>query len=266
MALILGKKTFGRLETLQYANNKFKWGNAIIGISCFYGFWAWVLARLTRRNCIYYTIDFYSPEIARNLWDKVFIWAAMQMDKFLINHCDSVWDISTRINKGRLEFGDYINPYLKVVPLSYPPSYFRFHNGDAKKIAFVGIAPYGLELLDNFVWLKGLPITELLYELSHCGIGVSLWKDKGNNYYGDPGKTKLYSACGLPVIMTDNSPYAEIIKETQAGLVVPYEKEAVREAIKEIQGHYAFYKNNVSETWEYINAEIVFRNIRVLGK
>jgi len=267
-AIILGKKIVSRKETLGYAAEKFNWRNVIIGISCFFGFWAWVLARLISRKCIYYCIDFYSPVIPINktLKNRVFCWAAMQMDKFLIRVCDEVWDISERINEGRQQFGNYF-AHSTIVPLSYPPSYFRFHYGKKERIVFVGLDPYGLELLPfadiEFIWLgkdKLLPLPDLLFELSCAGIGISLWQEKGNNYYGDPGKTKLYSACGLPVIMTNNTPYAKIIKETEAGIVIDYDKEQVKWAIKMILENYDFYKNNVKKTWEYINSDEVFKN------
>jgi len=269
--IILGKKIVGRKETLEYVAQKYNWRNCIIGISCFFGFWAWIWGRLTGKKVIYYCIDFYSPKIAVNKFDALFIWLAMQMDKFLIRHCDEIWDISTRINRGRFEFGGYM-VHSKVIPLSYPPSYFKFNNKPVYKntIVFVGLDPYGLELLPkniDFVWLgkdKLLPLDELLDKLSNCGIGISLWKDKGNNYYGDPGKTKLYSACGLPVIMTGNTPYAMIIQETQAGLIIEYSEIDLENAIQEILHNYNFYKNNVRKTWKYINADEVFRNRNLL--
>ena len=264
MAIILGKKIYGRLETLEYANKKFQWSDMyFIGISCFYGFWAWLLARLTHRKCIYYCIDFYSPEIADNLWDSIFIWSAMKMDKFLCKHCDKVWDISKNINKGREVFENTIC-LSDIVPLSYPSSYFRYIHGDKNKIVFVGIEPYGLELLDNYVWLRGLPLDKLLDELSKSGIGIALWKRNGNNYYGDPGKTKLYSACGLPVITTPNTEYAKIIEKTNAGIVVEYDRKQVAKAIRKIIKNYSYYKRNVKKTWKYIDAKRIFGNKKLL--
>jgi len=155
------------------------------------------------------------------------------------------------------------------VPLSYPPSYFRFGGiYYPNKLVFVGLNPYGLELLKNldYTWLGNgkVPLEILLSDLSKYGIGISLWKDRGNNWYGDPGKTKLYSACGLPVIMTDNTPYAKIIKETHAGLVIDYNEDSLRYAIKKLLGNYSHYKNNVRKTWPYINADEVFKDIRIL--
>ena len=270
--IILGKKVVGRKETLEYANQKFKWlEHGIIGISCFYGFWAWVLARLTRRKCIYYCIDFYSPEVFTGWWDKIFIPLAILMDRFLCKVCDEVWDISERINAGRIEFGHY-HAKSKIVPLSYPPDYFRFEKtyiGQQQRIVFVGLKPYGLELLKpyGYIWIgKDERLTQeaICNYISRCGIGFSMWKERGNNYYGDPGKTKLYSACGLPVIMTDNTPYAEIIKKTGAGIIVEYHEESVRMAIKYILANYDYYKNNVKKTWKYINADELFKYIQIL--
>lgn len=269
MAIILGKKTVGRYETLQYANEQYDWGDVVIGISHSYAFKAWLLARLTGRKCIYYCIDFYSPKIAKNFFDKIFIYLAMEIDRFLVHYVDEVWDISERINLGRLLYTGRMAE-SKIIPLSYPPEYFIFRKNESNKIAFVGLEPYGLELLHesyDFVWLgkdKLLPINELIEELSKCGIGLSLWEEDGNNYYGDPGKTKLYSACGLPVITTKNTAYAKIIEETQAGIVIGYTRTELSMAIDKIMSNYRFYKTNVLKTWEYINADSVFKNLRLL--
>jgi len=270
--IILGKKIVGRVETLEYANKKFKWPcHAIIGVSCFYGFLAWFRAKTFgyKMKCIYYCIDFYDPEVFTGWWDKIFIPAAILMDRFLCKVCDEVWDISERINEGRQKFGGY-RAKSRIVPLSYPPNYFQFRDDvDKDRIAYVGLEPYGMELykeIGSFIWFGGkerLPLKTLLYHLSRCGIGVSMWEKNGNNWYGDPGKTKLYSACGLPVIMTGNTPYAKVIKETHAGLVIDYSEKSLRWAIKKILGNYNHYKNNVRKTWRYINADEVFKNIEV---
>lgn len=274
MALILGKKIVGRKETLEYANEKFKWRkDVIIGISAFFGFWAWLLARLTNRKVIYYCIDFYSDKVIEGLFDRLFIYTERLMDKFLIKHCDKRWIISERIREGRQKYGNYdYEGNNIIIPLCYPPNYFRFNEHPLYKntIVFIGLDPYGLELLPkntDFIWLgkgKLLPLKELLDKLSNCGIGISLWKEKGNNYYGDPGKTKLYSVCGLPVIMTDNTPYAKIIDDTNAGLLIPYDKEYLKQAINDMLYNYDYFKNNVKKTWEYINVDEIFRNIRLL--
>jgi len=267
MAIILGKPIYGRLETLQYANKKFKWSDKwVIGISQSYALKAWLLAKLTGRKSLYYCIDFYSPEIADNAWDALWIWCAMMADKFLVKHCDRVWDISEKIAEGRMIFGNY--GYMgEIVPLSYPPEYFRFSKRTYIGIdcAFVGLVPYGKNLWTSTThWIKNLPQEELLNRLSHTKIGIALWGKKGNNYYGDPGKTKLYSACGLPVITTENNPYADIVRKTGAGIVVRYTKRDVQRAVRRICKNYKFYKNNVKKTWKYINADKVFKHIKLL--
>jgi glycosyltransferase involved in cell wall biosynthesis len=197
----------------------------------------------------------------------MFAWVAMQMDRFLTRVVDEVWDISEKINEGRDFFGLY-RANSKIVPLSYPPSYFRFKDDVVKNcVAFVGLDPYGLELMRGvegakLVWLGGKdhwPLEKLLEALSVCGIGLSLWKEDGNNYYGDPGKTKLYSACGLPVIMTNNTVYSKIIQETQAGIVIDYNKASLQSAIQQLLNNYDFYKSNVKKTWPYINSDEVFK-------
>ena len=266
-AVIFGKSVVSRKETLEYLSEKYKWQNVVIGISAFYGFWAWMVARLTGRKCIYYCIDFYSPKIADGFFDRIFILLAHRLDQFLNKVVDQVWDISDRILGGRIEFGGYTGQVSKIIPLSYPPSYFKFKDGIKNRVAYVGLTPYGHELIPphiDFVWLRNLPLEELLNQLCCCGIGLSMWGREGNNYYGDPGKTKLYSACGLPVIMTENTPYAKVIEETKAGLVIAYDSRSLQIAIRRILINYDFYKQNVKKTWEYINADTVSRDIQIL--
>jgi len=104
----------------------------------------------------------------------------------------------------------------------------------------------------------------MLDQLSNCGIGISIWDRDGNNYYGDPGKTKLYSACGLPVIMTNNTPYAEVIERTKSGIIVKYDKKSIDEAVMKIFNNYDFYKSNVYKTRDLINADKLLRDFQVL--
>ena len=153
-----------------------------------------------------------------------------------------------------------------IVPLSYPPTYFRFEKQKFNYPVFVGLVPYGNDIMppNTFYITGGMELDNMLDIVSKCQVGISVWKKKGNNYYGDPGKTKLYSACGIPVIMTDNTPYARVIKETNAGIVIKYDKEELRLALEEILGNYFYYKENVKKTWGYINAEKVFRDMQIL--
>lgn len=270
VAVIFGRKITSRTETLEYSRDIFGWQNVYIGISASHAFFALIMARLTGKRCIYYCIDFYTPKQETTIRGKIFNNIEMLLDKFLVKFCDEVWDISTRINEGRREFGNY-SANSKIVPLAYPHFYFSFKKKVKRdRIVFIGIDEYGLDLIDKkyeVIHPGGkpiIPLGEMLDIVSSSGIGISIWKNKYNNYYGDPGKTKLYSACGLPVIMTDNTPYADIIRETQAGIIVRYNKTSVNNAIKKILDNYSFYKNNVLKTWRYINAVDLYSDIRLL--
>jgi len=285
--IILGKKVVSRLETLQYAAKKFAWpDNWVIGISSYYAFWAWILARLTGKKCLYYCIDYYTYRVRKDFLDGISIWLAAKLDRFLCKHVDYVWDISVRINYGRMELEkkilyrnmtkQYIGEPLnkkeygtpsRIVPLTYPPSYFRDSVVYYKVPVFVGLVPYGKDLWPiNTVWLgKGnMRLEDMLDQLSNCGIGISIWDRDGNNYYGDPGKTKLYSACGLPVIMTNNTPYAEVIDRLKAGIIVEYTKKSIDDAVKKIFENYDFYKSNVYRTRDFINADKLLRDFKIL--
>lgn len=268
MAIILGKPIFGRLETLQYANKKFNWSDKwIIGISHSYAFKAWLLARLTGKKCVYYCIDFYTYKISSGFFDNIWIWFSIKLDKFLCNHVDEVWDISEMINVGRWEYSRYMRN-SKIVPLSYPPDYFRWSYDIFNCGIFVGLVPYGKKIWPNKTRaeLEGkIPLDKLLNRISEYSCGISVWEKDGNNYYGDPGKTKLYLACGIPVIMTKNTPFAHIVEETKAGIVLQrYSKRDAERAYRRIMNKYSFYKRNVRKTWRYINADKVFGSLRLL--
>lgn len=261
--IILGKKKVSRVETLQdYADRHDCWYNYIIGVSCYFGFWAWLRGRLTGRHIVYYCIDFYCLEGAKNLYDYLFIRASWLMDWFLINCCDEIWDISTRINVGRVGYGQYYARGSTIVSCCYPPSYFRYERSLPAKLVFVGLYPYGKELWENldFFWIDGdWTEEEMLEDIPRCGIGLALWKDKHNAYYGDSGKTKLYFACGIPVITVKWTTLAPVIEKYQAGITINYDKQELGEAIKKIQGNYVFYKENVKKMREYCDSDFVLK-------
>jgi len=71
--------------------------------------------------------------------------------------------------------------------------------------------------------------------LLHCAVGVATYRDThGFIRNTDPGKVKTYLACGLPVIMTDVGTMAKLIKETDAGVIIPYDKQACEEALLKV--------------------------------
>jgi len=112
-------------------------------------------------------------------------------------------------------------------------------------------------------------VNEMLDIVSSSAVGVSVWDDKNsrivNAYYGDPGKTKLYSVCGLPVVVSDMTIYANAISEYKAGVAIEYNKNQFLEGLKEIllnDSDYAVFKANAKRVGiDYCNAEKIFDEV-----
>ncbi|MDP2939847.1 MAG: glycosyltransferase [Candidatus Omnitrophota bacterium] len=111
------------------------------------------------------------------------------------------------------------------------------------RVKIIGDGPFLKELKAN-VHQRGLKdyfnflgfIKEekkMLDILSKCAIGVALWNhsiDDKNIICADPGKTKLYALCGLPMIVTKVASIADEVKRRKAGLVIEYDLKALIEA------------------------------------
>ena len=85
---------------------------------------------------------------------------------------------------------------------------------------------------------------EMLDIIANSAIGLALWSDIGNSYYGDSGKTKLYSVCGLPVVVSDFVIYSEAVTKCKAGIAIKYNKEVLIDAIIKLFSNDSLY-------WEY---------------
>jgi len=274
--LVFGKPIVSRTEAVQNYVNLVKHKNAAIGISPFFGIKALACKVLRiRQRFIYYCIDYYDPLVYRSLFDRIFIPLFIWLDRFLCSKADELWDISTRIAEGRRKFASSFRS--TVVPLGYPPHLFQYREPINKnELVFVGLNDYGIELAEEVLKrnpdlrLKTygkrpyLPADRLCELISCSGIGISLWREKGNAYYGDPGKTKLYSACGLPVIVSNFTEYSSVVSSLGAGIAIPYTVDALENAIKEILKNYDTYKRNVKNVWKFCDSQKIFRDLRLL--
>ena len=276
--ITLGKKLVGRTETVaDYVKIKNHEG-AIIGISAFFGVKAYLMRLLRiRKRFIYYCIDYYVPWIAANIFDALFIWLHSKVDRFLALRADENWVISRQIDNMRGLYARFTVPTI-LVPLGYPTHYFRYRDDNNKhQLIYVGLNPLSMgliqKILDAYPVLslttigskKLIPIYEMLEAVSMSGIGLALWGEIGNHTYGDPGKTKLYLICGLPVIITRNSNFADVIEKEQAGIAIDYTAEQLEEAIKAILSDYEFYRENAVRTARaYCNSEKIFTGLNLL--
>jgi glycosyltransferase involved in cell wall biosynthesis len=75
---------------------------------------------------------------------------------------------------------------------------------------------------------------KLLDILCSCAIGIALWNyslDDKNIICADPGKTKLYALCGLPIITTRYCSLSAEIISHKAGIIIDYNKDDFKKAI-----------------------------------
>lgn len=92
--------------------------------------------------------------------------------------------------------------------------------------------------LDAYVTFAGFVAAHREVERLLCqsAIGLAPYQPGADNYtaYTDPGKPKLYLACGLPVIITDVPASAELIEQKKAGIRIEYTKDSIAEALKRL--------------------------------
>ncbi len=102
---------------------------------------------------------------------------------------------------------------------------------------------------------------ELEKKLAQCGIGLALYspEEAGFSYCADPGKLKVYLACGLPIIVVGVPQVADEIDERGAGVKIDYDVKSMTNALKKIIDNYEEYKNNALEMADEYDWDNVFR-------
>ncbi|MFH1504406.1 MAG: glycosyltransferase [Candidatus Omnitrophota bacterium] len=121
--------------------------------------------------------------------------------------------------------------------------------------------------LENYYKIYGFiqDTQEMLDVVAGCAAGIAVWKDIGNSYYGDSGKTKLYSVCGLPVIVSNFVIYSEAVTKSKAGVAAEGNKEALIDAVKKLfldDNVYWEYKRNAkTAAQDYCNSHKIFSEV-----
>ena len=69
--------------------------------------------------------------------------------------------------------------------------------------------------------------------LARCAVGVAPYAADATSfkYYADPGKVKLYLAAGLPVVITNVPPIAQVIRDAEAGFAINHDDSELTETI-----------------------------------
>jgi glycosyltransferase involved in cell wall biosynthesis len=89
--------------------------------------------------------------------------------------------------------------------------------------------------------------------LASCSIGLAVYEPVHDNFsfYTDPGKPKLYLACGLPTIITAVPLIAEVISDRKMGIVVRFDEEQVAQAAIQLLTDNELYESYRKNALDY---------------
>lgn len=96
--------------------------------------------------------------------------------------------------------------------------------------------------------------------LSECGIGLALYNPEISDFssLADPGKPKIYLACGLPVVIVDVPEVAEIIEQRGAGKKITYKPAALLAAVREIIRRHDEFRANALKLADEFDWDAIF--------
>ena len=99
-------------------------------------------------------------------------------------------------------------------------------------------------------------------KLMQCGIAIALYSKMEGDFseFGDPGKPKVYLACGLPVIIGNVPEIAEVIEENKAGKSISYNKAELKSALDEIIEDHKAYRANAIKLSQDFDWSIIISN------
>jgi len=101
--------------------------------------------------------------------------------------------------------------------------------------------------------------------LAKCAIGIATYlPDPANvSNFSDTGKTKVYMACGLPVIITNASSMSRQIEDRKAGAAIDYDKNQFIKAVVELSKNaatYSRYRQNAIAFAREFDWDVLFKN------
>ncbi len=98
-------------------------------------------------------------------------------------------------------------------------------------------------------------------KLMECGVAIALYSKRQGDFseFGDPGKPKVYLACGLPVVIGNIPEIAGVIEENKAGKSIAFDKEELKNAIDiTIQNHNTFRANAIKLSREFDWSRVIY--------
>lgn len=96
--------------------------------------------------------------------------------------------------------------------------------------------------------------------LVRCGIGLALYVpgDSDFSQYADPGKPKVYLACGLPVVIVGVPEVADLIDARGAGRKIEYDRVSMCAAITDILRTHGEYRSRALSLADEYDWDAVF--------
>lgn len=141
------------------------------------------------------------------------------------------------------------------------------------RVRIIGTGPYAKELrqlvhrtgLENRFVFHGFvrDDEEVCNIVARCAVGIAPWIStaEDNSIFADPGKPKLYAFCGVPIVITNGPAVSQEIHARGAGLAIPYERQALVDALITIlkcDNDLKRYRANATSFARHYTAEHLF--------
>lgn len=143
------------------------------------------------------------------------------------------------------------------------------------RLTVIGSGPYGDALkskvrslgLEKHVVFEGYMPSHADVEkrVSEAALALAMYnKEKDTfSYYADPGKVKVYLACGVPVLITDIPFIARQVEREECGFVIEYDKDRIVKVVKKFLEHpdkVKMYKTNAMRFAKKFDWPLVVRD------
>ncbi|MFH1863559.1 MAG: glycosyltransferase [bacterium] len=147
--------------------------------------------------------------------------------------------------------------------------------GDGEYLGFIKdrISGLGIEKYVEYTGFIDDP-TDMEKMLTKCALGVAIYEERDKNgnlaftYFADPGKLKLYLACGVPILLTDVSYNAKLIEDKKCGMIIKGEPQDIAHSVISLMkngGKLKEYRDNaISYSKEFDWNKIFSNNLSLI--
>ena len=289
MPIIYLKDCAATLWSVSHCGRRF---DLFVGVDCLNAAAGLILRKVGLcKRVIFYAID-YSPKRFRS---NILNQAYHLLERFVIKRADSVWNTSEilcKLNSSRgasrsLFVPPGIDWSVEAKPLDAVDRTRLIYIGNLSpekgldvairamksivsrypqaSMIIIGSGPYEATLrslvrdqgLSKQVIFAGRVTgkSQVRELLSTSGFGLATYAHFGYEPYAFPGKVIEYLSVGLPVIITSVPAFSKIIADREAGLVVPYDEQAIANALidsmKDDESYVRYRQNAIQVAKEY---------------